>query len=70
MLREAGKPAWYNVPKEIALMFEQTPLPLIESGLDVLRRGFQKVFYPLFITFNPIFQLVSNPIRDARRSMH
>jgi hypothetical protein len=68
MLREAGKPAWHDVPKEIALMFEHTPLPLIESALDVLRVPFQKFFYPLFITYNPIFQYIANPIRDARRS--
>jgi DNA repair protein RadC len=68
MVREGGKPAWYNVPQEVALMFEHAPLPLIETGLDILRVPFQKFFYPLFITFNPIFQLVTNPIRDARRS--
>lgn len=68
MLREGGKPAWYNVPREVALMFDHTPTPLLEATLDLLRVPFQKFFYPLFITYNPVFQLATNPIRDFRRT--
>jgi hypothetical protein len=68
MLREKGKPAWYNVPKEIAVMFEHVDIPLLQSVLAILDVPFRKFFYPAFITYNPIFQLLRNPLRDLRRS--
>ncbi len=68
-LRESGKMVWYNVPREVALMFEHVPLPLLDSAVELLSVPFRKVFYPMFITFNPVFQLVTNPIRDIRRTL-
>lgn len=68
MVRERGRPAWYNVPKEIALMFERPDVPLMQSAMMLLDWPFREIFYPLFITYNPLFQLVRNPIRDARRT--
>jgi hypothetical protein len=68
-LREAGKRAAYEVPTEIATMFETVPQPLLTSALDILNVPFRSFFYPLFIKFNPMFQLVANPIRDIRRNM-
>ena len=68
MLREAGKPVWFNVPAEVAAMFDRPDVPHLESALAVLDVPFRTFFYPLFITYNPIFQLVRNPIRDARRT--
>jgi hypothetical protein len=69
MVREAGTPAWYNVPKEIALMFDHTPVSILEGTIDVLNTYFRKYLYPLYITYNPKFQYWTNPIRDARRSL-
>ena len=68
MLREAGKPAWYNVPAEIAHMFETVHIPLLESAVNTLLSGpFRKTFYPLFISLNPVFQLITHPTRNMRR---
>jgi hypothetical protein len=68
MLREAGRPVWFNVPAEIAEMFERGDVPLLRSAVELLGAPFRKVFYPLFITFNPVFQLLRHPMREARRS--
>jgi hypothetical protein len=68
MLKVGGKPAWYNVPAEIAAMFEHTDIPLLRGTLEVLDWPFRNIFYPLWISFNPLFQLIRNPIRDALRS--
>lgn len=68
-LRERGQMVWYNVPREVAMMFDYTPVPLLDALCEVLSVPFRKVFYPLFITFNPVFQLVTNPIRDIRRNL-
>lgn len=68
MLRDAGKPVWFNVPAEIAEMFERAEVPLLRSIAELMGTPFRKVFYPLFITFNPVFQLVRHPVREARRS--
>jgi hypothetical protein len=68
-LRERGNMVWYNVPREVAMMFDNTPVPLLDAIIELLSVPFRKVFYPLFITFNPIFQLVTNPIRDIRRNL-
>jgi hypothetical protein len=68
-LRVNGQMAWFNVPKEIGLMFEYAPAPLIESAMELLGKPFRSMLYPIFITFNPIFQMVTNPIRDVRRTL-
>jgi hypothetical protein len=68
MLRDAGKPAWVEVPSEIATMFDRTPMPLLQAALDLINVPFRAFFYPLFIKFNPVFQFAYNPIRDVRRS--
>jgi hypothetical protein len=65
---EGGKRKAYYVPEEIATMFEREDhavLAQIAGPLDYLWRN---VFYPIFITYNPVFQFVRNPIRDARRT--
>jgi hypothetical protein len=65
---EGGKRKAYYVPEEIAKMFEREDhavLSQIAGPLDYLWRN---VFYPIFITYNPVFQFVRNPIRDARRT--
>jgi hypothetical protein len=56
------------VPKEIAAMFDRPDVPLLDSALQILEAPFRQFFYPLFITYNPVFQVVRNPIRDLRRS--
>lgn len=68
-LREGGKRVAYEVPSEIAKMFETVPQPLMSAALDVLNKPFRSFFYPMFIKFNPMFQLVANPIRDIRRNI-
>jgi proteasome lid subunit RPN8/RPN11 len=68
MLKVAGKPAWYNVPREIGEMFETVDMPLLKSVMDLMDVPFRKFFYQIWITFNPLFQVFRNPIRDARRS--
>ncbi|NBW12080.1 MAG: hypothetical protein EBR82_29020 [Caulobacteraceae bacterium] len=68
MVRENGKPVWYNVPAEIAAMFTRPEIPLLESMLSLLDVPFRQIFYPLFISYNPVFQFLRNPIRDLRRT--
>jgi len=68
MVREAGKPAWYNVPKEIAYMFDRPDIPLLDAALSILNTPFRKFFHPLFIEFNPVFQFFRHPMRNVRRN--
>ncbi len=67
-LREAGKPVWYNVPAEIGTMFEKMAPGQVGAVLGVVDSIFRGFFYKSFITFNPLFQLLRNPLRDARRT--
>lgn len=69
MMRERGKPIWFNVPAEVAAMFERVELPLLKTLMGPLNWIFRQVFYPIFITYNPTFQFIRNPPRDTRRSV-
>ena len=65
---ENGKPATWHVEPEMARMFEHRTPASAHSIVGVLNWTFRNLFYPAFITYNPAFQLYSNPLRDARRS--
>src|SRR5262245_11029924 len=65
---ENGFPKYYYVDELIARTFEHdTPMRqnVIVRALDY---GFRKLFYPLFITYNPSFMLLFSPLRDFERT--
>jgi len=67
---ENGTMKGYYVPREIGAMLETmdsglTGLSKLLSPLDWL---WHKVFYPTFITYNPLFQYIRNPVRDIERT--
>lgn len=69
MRLENGQRAWYHVDPMIAEMFEKlTPTEMwpIVRLLDV---SFRKIFYPMFITYNPAFMLFLSPLRDFKRTV-
>ena len=63
-----GGPTTYWVPKDVAQMFEGVTPSRIDSVIEPLNLAFRKLFYPLFIQYNPSFQLALSPVRDMRRS--
>lgn len=68
MILENGKPAFYNVDPLIAESFEKLSPHGLERVTRVLDWTFRRIFYPMFITYNPGFQFVANPIRDFYRT--
>ena len=64
---ENGKRKWYYVDPLIADAFENDPPLRLQQVLRVLETGFQKVFYPLWITYNTAFQ-IANIKRDWSRT--
>lgn len=67
LLLEDGKLEAYAIPKSIALMFNHHDIGRIAQFGRLIQSEVYGVFHPLFVTFNPNFQ-VQNPIRDLRRS--
>lgn len=65
---EGGKAVSYYVPKDIAEMFQSADHQLLAAAVGPLDWIWHNVFYPTFITYNPVFQFIRNPIRDTRRT--
>ena len=59
--------SWY-VPGEIVEMFEREDHSLLAQVVGPLDGLWRNVFYPIIITYNPVFQFIRNPLRDARRT--
>lgn len=64
---EDGKPHAYQVPQEIAKSLMRHDIGGLSKIGRLLESAVYKVFHPLFVTYNPGFQ-VHNPIRDLRRT--
>ncbi len=65
---EDGKPVAYNVDPFIADAFEKRPAGEMSVALRLLQSVNNGVFRPLYVTFNLGFSVVSNPIRDFKRT--
>lgn len=63
-----GNPEHWYVDPEVPAMFEHRSPAEQDAILQVLNSGFRKVIYPLWITYNPAFNMLMNPIRDFRRT--
>lgn len=67
-LREGGKMAFYEVDDAIAGFFEELTPAHANAVIEVLGHTFNKIFYPIFIQYNPVFLLWNNPIRDFQKA--
>lgn len=66
-----GKLEGVHAPRDVAQMLEyneSAALDALHKMLSPVEWLWQQVFYPSYITFSPLFQLVRNPIRDIRRT--
>jgi hypothetical protein len=68
-LLEDGQRAGFYVPEEVEKMFDGITPARASAIVEVLNFGFRRLFYPLFITYNPVFQLAMSPVRDIRRTI-
>ena len=64
---EDGKPTAYEVPKIIARSLMKHDIGGLARAGRLMESAVYKVFHPLFVTYNPGFQ-VQNPPRDLRRT--
>jgi len=65
---EDGQRAFYYVDPMIAQAFERMSPQQLHRVTRVLGWTFKKIFYPVFITYNPAFQFAFNPKRDWSRT--
>jgi len=65
---EDGKRVGYYVPPDVARMFADMSPGRMAAVIKPFNWFFREGVYPLWITFNPYFQLFSGPARDVRRS--
>ncbi len=63
-----GKPKGFYVPQDVARIFEKNEPGRIAAALRPMHWFFREGVYPLWITYNPFFQLFSGPQRDLRRT--
>lgn len=66
-IRVDGKWTGYNVPADVARMFEQMDPAQASGIIRLLDWGFRKGFYNVWVRFNPVFQFAYSPLRDAQR---
>ena len=66
IVREGGKPVAYDVDPHVADAFRDPDR--LKGMWRVVDYGFRTGVYPLIIKYNPYFQYISNPLRDASRS--
>jgi hypothetical protein len=65
---QGGKRVSWYVPGDIVEMFDREDHSLMTQVMGPLDWVWRNVFYPTFITYNPVFQFIRNPIRDTRRT--
>jgi hypothetical protein len=65
---EGGRRVGYHVPEEVAAMFEESDHSALMGLTAPIDWLWKRIFYPVFITYNPAFQFIRNPIRDTRRT--
>ncbi|RMH30562.1 MAG: hypothetical protein D6692_01745 [Planctomycetota bacterium] len=63
-----GQPVGFWVPRDVARAFEGVTPAHASAIVQLISWPWRKIFYPLFITFNPAFQLATGPLRDIRRT--
>lgn len=68
MVMRNGQQEWWYVEPEMNKMFESQTPATADSVLQVLNTTFKQIFYPMWITYNPAFNLFMNPVRDFRRT--
>jgi len=66
-VREDGKWAGYEVPTEVAAMFDRVDPAQASAMVRVLNFVFKKGFYKVWVRYNPIFQFVYSPSREVQR---
>lgn len=66
-VREDGAWKGYEVPADVARMFETVDPAQASAVLRALNWVFKRGFYNIWVRFNPVFQLAYSPIRDAQR---
>jgi hypothetical protein len=67
-IKENGKMAGYYVDPFIADMFENVTPASAHALMGTIDWTFRNVFYPMFIRFNPFFQMFSSPLKDFQRT--
>ena len=66
---EDGKKVGYWVPKDVAKMFEDMSPGRMAAIMRPFNWFFREGVYPMWITFNPYYQLLSGPAKDIRRNV-
>jgi hypothetical protein len=64
-----GAKVGHYVPKDVARMFEDMSPGKMAAVIKPFNWFFREGVYPMWITFNPYFQLFSGPARDLRRNL-
>lgn len=64
---EDGSPVHYDVDQYIAKAFELHDIGLLNTIGGLMQKLTYKVFHPLFVTYNPAWQIF-NYVRDVRRT--
>ena len=64
-----GRRVGFYVPEDVGQIFAEHSPGKIAAALRPMNWFFREGVYPLWITFNPYFQLASGPLRDVRRSL-
>ncbi len=66
-IRRDGQWAAYEVPGDVARMFDRLDPAQAGVVMKALNFVFKAGFYNLWVRWNPVFQLAYSPIRDAQR---
>jgi hypothetical protein len=64
-----GAKVGHYVPRDVAQMFEDMSPGRLSAIIRPFNWFFREGVYPMWITFNPYFQLFSGPARDLRRNI-
>jgi len=65
--RADGKTHAIEVPQEMTLFFERMDPARIHAAVHALNFVFRRGFYNMWVRYNPAFQLLMGPLRDAKR---
>lgn len=66
-VRADGKWTAYEVPADIGRMFERIDPAQANAAIRALDWVFRRGFYNVWVRFNPVFQFLYSPVRDAQR---
>lgn len=68
-VKRNGKLFKYVVPWDVAVAEKAVDPTQMDPVTKALNFTFRNGFYPLYISYNPYFQLISSPTKDFRRSV-